>query len=232
MDCGVSTVTIDGSASSDPDPVDQERGLSFEWTSPTGSHIPEGFETAAMFDVDVEDLLPGANVYNLKVTDNGVCPGGVMYDDTGTVTIPVDPDVAAPTINSLAPDPALLWPPNHEMIPVTLTVDATDECGDVSCRIVDVMHSDVPETGNGANTFPDWEYDGEPVLAPGALKPWPSATNISRSCTSFQGARSPLACPELAEGAYRILCLRFVHLVRRDHEHDSQGTQDSIRVGG
>jgi hypothetical protein len=45
------------------------------------------------------------------------------------------------------------------------------------------------------------------VLASGSLRPSPSATSLSRSCTSSSGiAVSPTA--------YRILCLRFACLVR------------------
>ena len=87
-----------------------------------------------------------------------------------SVTITLNPDLTGPTIHSITPDPATIWPPNHEMVPVTLTVDATDECGDVFCRIVDITHSDLDEngneSGNGANTSPDWLFDGQSVLIP------------------------------------------------------------------
>ena len=46
------------------------------------------------------------------------------------------------------------------------------------------------------------------VLPSGALKPSASATPPSRSCTSTSGCA-------VTPTAYRILCLRFVHLVRR-----------------
>ena len=54
----------------------------------------------------------------------------------------------------------------------------------------------------------------ELVLPSGALKPSASATSASRSCTS------PSGCA-VTPTAYRILCLRFAHFVRRGCVHDS-----------
>ena len=52
------------------------------------------------------------------------------------------------------------------------------------------------------------------VLPSGALKPSASATSASRSCTSTSGCA-------VTPAAYRMLCLRFAHLVRRGSDHDS-----------
>ena len=168
LECGASSVTIDGSASFDNDPIDQELdALMFSWSGPG---IPGTYPgTEATFDVAVADLEPGENHFDLTVTDTGICPGGIL-SGMDSVTITLNPDLTGPTIHSITPDPATIWPPNHEMMPVTLTVDATDECGDVFCRIVDITHSDLDEngneSGNGANTSPDWLFDGQSVLIP------------------------------------------------------------------
>ena len=68
-------------------------------------------------------------------------------------------------------------------------------------------------------------FTGEHVLPSGALKPSASATSAFRSCTSTSGCA-------VTPAAYRMLCLRFAHLVRRDPSHAPPWTQDSIRVGG
>jgi len=164
VECGVTTVTIDGSASDDFDPIDRELGLAFAWT---GQGIPDGADDYPSFEVAVADLAAGANVFDLTVTDSGTCPGGVLAD-SDSMTVTVNPDVTGPTIHSVVPEPGLLWPPDHEMIPVTLTVDATDDCGAISCSVVAVTMNDNDE-GNGANTFPDWEFDGAPVVLPDSL---------------------------------------------------------------
>ena len=61
-----------------------------------------------------------------------------------------------------------------------------------------------PEDSGGP---PHPHHDGCFVLASGTLKPSPSATNSSRSCTSTSGCA-------VTPTAYRMLCLRFACLVR------------------
>ena len=69
-------------------------------------------------------------------------------------------DVAAPVVGSVFPAPDLLWPPNHDMVPVTVHADAEDGCDPMDMRIVDVL-SDEPANGLGdGDTSPDWEIVG------------------------------------------------------------------------
>ena len=53
-------------------------------------------------------------------------------------------DCTLPVISSAAASPNSLWPPNHKMIPVVVTVTATDDCGAASCGVISVA-SDEPE---------------------------------------------------------------------------------------
>jgi hypothetical protein len=70
-------------------------------------------------------------------------------------------DTTPPTITSVAARPALLWPPNHKMVPVAVTVGATDLCSALACRVVSVT-SDEPVNGLGdGNTAPDWTITGD-----------------------------------------------------------------------
>jgi hypothetical protein len=46
---------------------------------------------------------------------------------TATVSLNVV-DTTAPVIHSLTVNPSVLWPPNHQIVPVTVTVAATDNC--------------------------------------------------------------------------------------------------------
>jgi len=55
-------------------------------------------------------------------------------------------DRTPPTITSLVVNPTSIWPPNHEMIPIAVTVNATDDSGKVSCKIVSVT-SNEPAAG-------------------------------------------------------------------------------------
>jgi hypothetical protein len=69
-------------------------------------------------------------------------------------------DRQPPVIQSLAATPSLLFPANHEMVPVTIRVTASDNCGIVTSRIVSVTSSDpISGTGRG-DRAPDWQITG------------------------------------------------------------------------
>jgi hypothetical protein len=165
IDCsGGGTVTIDGSASYDFDPIDAGQ-LTFAWTGPG---IPAGAEDDATFDVY---LGPGVHTYDLTVTDTGLyCDDGPL-SSVDSVTVTVNADTTPAVVNGITPGPAVLWPPNHQMVPVTLTVDATDDCSaSVACEIINVESSDPvggpndPDTGDGGHMYPDWLVTGPLTL--------------------------------------------------------------------
>jgi hypothetical protein len=62
-----------------------------------------------------------------------------------------------PVIQSLTATPSVLGPPNHKMVPVTVTVDATDDFAIVSTRITGVTSN---EHSNPGSRGPDWEITG------------------------------------------------------------------------
>lgn len=72
-------------------------------------------------------------------------------------------DTTPPDIHRLIAAPSVLWPPNHKMRPIQIIVEASDECGPVTCRIASVA-SNEPANGLGdGNTAIDW------ALGPGSL---------------------------------------------------------------
>jgi hypothetical protein len=133
-----------------------------ECTSPSGTPVTLGVATAS----DQCDLTPtitnnapglfslGTTVVQWTATDDSGHSGG----DTQLVTIQ---DTTPPTISSLSATPSSLWPPNHKMVPVTLSVSVTDVCDATpSCQIVSVT-SNEPTDGTGdGSTAPDWEITG------------------------------------------------------------------------
>jgi hypothetical protein len=140
------TVTLDGSASTDPDSSEGTNDdiVLFEWFVGYGSaeqaKLGEG-ETL------VVELPVGNHVVTLKVTDSA------DETDTDDVAIVIQ-DSTPPTI-SLMMDPSVLWPPNHRMVDVTAVVDAQDACGETTITLLSVTSSE-PENANGdGNTEPD-----------------------------------------------------------------------------
>lgn len=131
------TVQLNGSGSSDPDAGDV---LSYLWeavgitfndpTSPTPS---------ASFPL-------GSTTVSLTVTDQ--C-GAIGSADV----IIVIEDTTAPQIQAVVVDKQVLWPPNHDMIPVYLDLLVRDTCmnpGDLllSCKVSSDEADDA--TGDGA----------------------------------------------------------------------------------
>lgn len=97
------------------------------------------------------------------VGSRGVDSEGLILDNVTLVAVPEaggECGVAHATAN-----PSTLWPPNHQMVPVEVTVVATEACGPTpNCRIVSV-ESDEPTDGTGdGDTEPDWESTGRFTL--------------------------------------------------------------------
>ena len=141
-------VTLNGLLSSDPD-LDT---LQVTWTDAGGAILAQGDASAA--GMPTVNLAMGTHTITLTVMD----AGGLTSSDTVQVTVE---DSTAPAIDSAAPNPTSLWPPNHKMVPVTVSVDVSDASGSASCQIVSVS-SNEPVNGNGdGNTAPDWEITGD-----------------------------------------------------------------------
>jgi hypothetical protein len=72
-------------------------------------------------------------------------------------------ETTPPVIAALTATPNILWPPNHKMVPVIVSVDVSDNCDSAvlqSCRIINVTSNEpVLGTGDG-NTAIDWEITG------------------------------------------------------------------------
>jgi glycosidase len=100
--------------------------------------------------------------------------GGATYTVTGgqvTVTLaarsgvvllagPACPDTEAPAITGASADPAVLGPPNHKMVNVTVAYEASDNCGPVTTALSVTSNEPVDGQGDG-NTSPDWEVVDE-----------------------------------------------------------------------
>jgi hypothetical protein len=141
-DTGTS-VTLNGSASFDPD----GDPLMYSWTDALNNEIATGPTPAVTLPL-------GTHILTLTVDDG---QGGT---DTDTVEITVQ-DTTAPTISKVGASPDTLWSPNHKMVPVAVSVSATDVCDpSVSCEIISVTSNEPLDGLGDGNTSPDWIITG------------------------------------------------------------------------
>ena len=96
----------------------------------------------------------GTNTVTLSVSD------GIDAPVTCSTTVAVV-DTTPPVITAISANPNELWPPNHKMIPVRVSVVASDGCGTVTSKIISI-HSSQAVLGKGSgNTSPDWKITGD-----------------------------------------------------------------------
>jgi len=98
----------------------------------------------------VAEFPLGTNKVEVAVADG---TGNVVSCGTTVKVV----DRIPPLINSATADPSVLWPPNHKMVNLRLTVELKDFCDDATWKIVSVT-SNQPVNGSGdGDTSPDWE---------------------------------------------------------------------------
>jgi hypothetical protein len=82
-------------------------------------------------------------------------------DDAGNTSAPAVQtvtvnDAQAPTVSAASATPNSLWPPNHQMVNVTVNYTASDNCGPVTSVLTVQSNEPVNGTGDG-DTAPDWQ---------------------------------------------------------------------------
>jgi hypothetical protein len=100
-------------------------------------------------------LFPiGATAVNCTATDNAGLAATGMFTITVNDTIPPVITATTPSVNSL-------WPPNHQMVPLNVTVAATDNLGPAPVCSVSSVTSNEPQDGLGDGDTPnDWLLTG------------------------------------------------------------------------
>lgn len=69
-------------------------------------------------------------------------------------------DTTPPVIGTASASPAVLWPPNHKMVPVSVAVQVTDVCdAAAACHITSITSDEGAGAGSG-NAGPDAEITG------------------------------------------------------------------------
>jgi hypothetical protein len=165
------SVQLDARASTD----ENGHAMTFEWRGPFGT------ATGAQPTVN----LPLGRHEITLLADDGF--GGVSTDIVVITVV----DTRPPEIRSATPSPATLWPTNHKMNPVAVTVDVTDLCdASPTCRIISVTSNEpVNATGDG-NTEPDWRITGALTVELRAERAGPATSRVYTlivQCTDASG---------------------------------------------
>lgn len=145
-------VTLDGSGSTDPDstPGTNDDIVSFDWYEDQ-TLLGSGQQLQHTFQL-------GEHTVTLVVTDSA----GETDDDEAIIVVE---DTIPPVVNSISADPDVLWPPNHKMVEVTVSVDAEDICDPEPFAYILGVSCNEPIDGPGdGNTEPDWEYTDDPLV--------------------------------------------------------------------
>jgi hypothetical protein len=114
------------------------------------------------FTVHYTPVIPGMEESAIiRISSND--PTAPFIDLLATGRLETTP----PDITSLIATPNTISPPNHKLVPVTISVTVTDNCDAAvvqSCRIISVT-SNEPVSGTGeGDTAPDWEITGNLTL--------------------------------------------------------------------
>ena len=138
------------------------------------------FTCPANITVSNDPGVCGAVVTYVTPTETGNCGGTITSNHPSGETFPVGTttvtltdtrldgttttcsftvtvnDTEFPVVSQPTNTPKSLWPPNHEMVPVTNNYTATDNCPGLNCVLTVSSNEPINGLGDG-DTAPDWE---------------------------------------------------------------------------
>jgi hypothetical protein len=102
-----------------------------------------------------------------NVTFTAVLPTGtntVMINAENAVgseasctTTVAEVDTNPPVIVSASPSQSTLWPPNHQMVKITISATVTDNCSSVTWKVIDIKSNEGVNAKGSGHTSPDWK---------------------------------------------------------------------------
>ncbi len=134
--------------------------ITAEATSPAGAVVPYSVSAADLVDGNVTPICAPASGSTFPLGGTLVqCTATDSHGNrkSGAFNVLVR-DTTAPVIVKLEASPAAIWPPDHKMVPITITVIATDLVDIHPGSVIVSVTSNQPANGTGdGNTTPDWK---------------------------------------------------------------------------
>jgi hypothetical protein len=177
------TVTLDGTGSTDPD----GDPLTYRWVQVSGPAVVLSDSTAVNPTFQAPMVVFGGAqlVFRLIVND------GQVDSAPDEVTISVRNVMDAPSCDAARPSTAVLWPPDHRLVPISILGVNNTAGGALEIRIVAVTQ-DEPTNGLGdGDTSPDAFIQGSTVLLRAERAPHGNG-RVYR--VHFTAARGGLGC--------------------------------------
>lgn len=151
-----STVTLDGTQSSDPD-MD---ALTYSWTQSSGPPVTLAGAASATPTFAAPLVGPGGTILAFRL----IISDGSRSSAPDTVTVTVLDVNDPPACNLARATPAVLWPPNHKLMAVGIVGVADPNNSQVTIQVTGVTQ-DEPVNGLGdGDTSPDAVLQGHAVL--------------------------------------------------------------------
>jgi hypothetical protein len=167
----MSSVTLEGSGSSDPD----GDSLTYSWTGSFGAVSGMNPRISLGF---------GVHTITLTVSDG-------IGNDTDTLAVTVT-DTTPPTITNVSASPSVLGPPNQKLVDVTVKYSVKDNCDQPACTLSVASNEPINGTGEG-DASRDWEIVGPNKVrlrAERARSGTERIYTITISCTDTSGNSS------------------------------------------
>jgi HYR domain len=141
--------------------------LTVEATGPNGAVV--AFEASATDDKDgpvtVALSPPSGSVLPLGTTEVVATATDFAGNEATKSFFVTVKDTTPPVIQSLTASPDMLWPPNHKMVPVSLTAQVNEAVDPAPITLIVSVTSNEPVNGEGdGDTEPDWEITGALTL--------------------------------------------------------------------